>query len=86
MMNRCALPFLSTDGHFEIHVIDIRSAFAKAMVGQVLDIPAPSRGRPEPTRFTGGRFLKKGQRRVGSALGVVKCHSKERTHVDGVAI
>ena len=33
--------YLSTAGHFDIHVIDIRSAFAKAMAGQVLDIPGP---------------------------------------------
>jgi len=41
LMNRCAPLFLSTDGHFHIHDIDIRSAFAMAMAGQVLDIPAP---------------------------------------------
>jgi len=38
VMNRCAPLFVSTDGHFEIHGIDIRSAFAKAMAGHVLDI------------------------------------------------
>jgi len=48
------LLFLLTDGHFEIHVIDIRSAFAKAMAGQVLDIPVPFRGGVLEASF--GRF------------------------------
>jgi hypothetical protein len=44
VMNRCAPSFSISDDHFDIHVIDIRSAFAKAMAGQVLDIPAPFKG------------------------------------------
>jgi len=47
---------LSTDGHFEIHVIDIGSAFAKAMAGQVLDISASSGGCLEATFSTGGVY------------------------------
>jgi hypothetical protein len=44
VMNRCAPSFSISDDPFDIHVIDIRSAFAKAMAGQVLDIPAPFKG------------------------------------------
>jgi hypothetical protein len=44
VMNRCALSLSISDDHFEIHVIDIRSAFAKATAGQVLDIQAPFKG------------------------------------------
>jgi len=56
VMNRCAPSFLSTEGHFDMHGIDIRSAFAKAMAGQVLDIQAPFKGPSIAHLFYGWRL------------------------------
>jgi len=51
VMNRCALPFLSTDGHFEIHVIDIRYWIFQPLQGGALSPPV----------LRVGVFLKKGK-------------------------
>jgi len=41
VLNRYALSFLSTDGHFEIHVIDIRYWIFQPHLMGVLSLPAP---------------------------------------------